>query len=278
MDQPRESIFYIEAEKIESNPYQPRREFNEGAIAELAESVKEYGILEPLIVSRVEQDVPTGTKVSYQLVAGERRLLAAKKAGLTTVPAIIRQFPEERMKLEIALVENIQREDLNAMERARAFARLADNFGLAQREIALRVGKSRESVANTMRLLQLPLDAQKALERGDISEGHARAILSVPNAEKQRALLGEVLAKHFTVRETEDMARELGGGEERFRPKVVVTPDPVTQELATQLEEKLGAKVVLKKYGGKGEIAIKFQSPEELNEIINKIVGVKAQY
>lgn len=268
-----QAIFYIEVDKIEPNPYQPRRDFDEGAIGELAESVKEYGILEPLIVSRVEKDISSGTSVSYQLIAGERRLLAAKKAGLSTVPAIIRQLPEERMKLELALIENLQREDLNPVERARAFAKMADQFGLAQREIALKVGKSRESVANTMRLLQLPMESQKALERGEITEGHARAILSIPNPEKQRALLGEILSKSLTVREAEDIAKEYGGGEERFRPKVIVTPDPFSKELETKLEEALGTKVVLKKYGPKGEIAIKFHSPEELNTIIQKIVG-----
>lgn len=273
-----QSIFYLEVEKIKPNPYQPRREFDEAALKELADSVREYGILEPLIVARMESDTASGIGVHYELLAGERRLMAAKLAGLTTVPAIIREKPEERMKLEIALIENLQREDLNPMERARAFARLADNFGMAQREIAARVGKSRESVANAMRLLQLPIEAQKALEAGRISEGHARAILSVPGAQKQHSLLEEILGRNLTVREAEEIARQLGGGEERFRPKVMVMPDPMSQELATKLEEVLGAKVTLKKYGEKGEISIKFHTPEELNEIINKIVGQEEAY
>jgi ParB family chromosome partitioning protein len=267
------AIFWLEVEKIKPNPYQPRRDFNQKGLQELAASVQEYGILEPLLVSRIEKQSPDGILVEYQLLAGERRLMAAKLAGLSTVPAIVRQEPEGRTKLEISLVENIQREDLNPMERARAFANLADEFGLVQREIALRVGKSRESVANTMRLLQLPSEAQKALERGEITEGHARAILSIPDAAKQRALLGEILAKNLTVRESEEIAKIQGGGEERFRPKVLVTPDPLSKELETKLEGALGTKVVLKKYGTKGEITIKFHSPEELNEIINKIVG-----
>jgi len=271
-----QSIFFLEVEKIKPNPYQPRREFDQAALKELADSVREYGILEPLIVSRLEHETASGVQVEYQLLAGERRLMAAKLAGLTTVPAIIREEPEERVKLEIALIENLQREDLNPMERARAFARLADNFGMAQREIAVRVGKSRESVANAMRLLQLPIEAQKALEAGQISEGHARAILSVPGIHKQQLLLKEILAKNLTVREAEEIAKQLGGGQERFRPKVIVMPDPMSQELETKLEEALGAKVVLKKYGEKGEISIKFQTPEELNEIINKIVGQEA--
>jgi ParB family chromosome partitioning protein len=271
---PGDSVFYLEIAKIKPNPYQPRKDFNELTLKELADSVREYGVLEPLLVSRVERPLESGgVDVEYQLVAGERRLMAAKLAGLSTVPALIREIPDERMKLEIALIENLQREDLNSMEKARAFAHLADKFGLPQREIALRIGKSRESVANTMRLLQLPLEAQKALAEEKITEGHARAILSVPNSEKQRGLLEEILAKNLTVRDAEELARNLGGGEARFRPKLVVMPDPLSQELQAQLEEKLGAKVILKKFGSKGEIAIKFHTPEELTAIAEKLLG-----
>jgi len=267
------AIFWLEAEKIQPNPYQPRRSFDETGLKELADSIREYGILEPLIVARVEKEVPTGREVEYQLMAGERRLMAAKIAGLSTVPAIIRENPEERQKLEIALIENIQRTDLNGMERARAFARLADEFGLAQREIALRVGKSRESVANTLRLLQLPSEAQKALEEGKISEGHARAILSLSSPEKQRALLGDVLTKHLTVRDAEEYARVHGGGEARFKPKIEVMPDPLSREVETRLEEALGAKVELRKRGQKGLLVIGFHTPEELDAIVGKICG-----
>lgn len=270
------AIFWLEVEKIKPNPYQPRRDFDDEGVKELADSIREYGILEPLIVGRMEKDIPGGKEPEYQLMVGERRLMAAKLVGLTTVPVIIRENPAEREKLEIALIENIQRTDLNSLERARAFARLADEFGLSQREIAVRVGKSREAVANTLRLLQLPAEAQKALLEGKITEGHARAILALSSREKQKALLGEVLTKHWTVRGAEEYARNAGGVEERPRPTIILMPDPLSKEVESKLEEALGTKVTLKKRGEKGVLAINFHSPEELEAIVKRICGESA--
>lgn len=279
------SVFYLEVSKIKSNPFQPRREFNQEQLQELANSIQEYGILEPLIVTRVELPTETGTDVEYQLLAGERRLLAAQLVGLTTVPALIKENVADREKLEIAVIENIQREDLNAMERARAFAQLADKFGLSQREVAFRVGKSREAVANTMRLLQLPFEAQKALEEHKITEGHARVILSVPRPEHQRMLLGRVLSYSMTVRQAESAAKQIvqqGMYQAQDAPQMQTQEelqvlekefDPQMQELGTKLEEVLNTKVVLRKHGPKGVIAINFNSPEELGAIIKKIIG-----
>jgi ParB family chromosome partitioning protein len=270
-----QAIFYIEVEKIKPNPYQPRRDFDEAALKELADSVREYGILEPLIVSRREAASPHGIVTEYQLIAGERRLIAAKLVGLSTVPAIIREGDDERVKLEIALIENLQREDLNPIERARAFARLADEFGLAQREIALRVGKSREWVANTMRLLTLPPEAQKALEEGKITEGHARVVLSLADVEAQRRLIELVVSRHLTVRETLEEAGAVGFSRRRevSRPRLVAEEDPIAKDLTARLEEALGTRVVVRNRGERGEISIVFHTPEEFDAIIQKLIG-----
>ncbi len=277
----QQSIFYIEIEKIKPNPYQPRKDFDQESLKELANSIREYGILEPLIVSRQEIQTPSGFTTEYQLIAGERRLMAAKLVGLSTVPAIVRQGDDERVKLEIALIENLQREDLNPIERARAFVRLADEFGLSQREIALRIGKSREWVANTMRLLSLPPEVQKALEEGKITEGHARILLTISNIFDQKALLELIVSKNLTVREA--MA-EIGRKNlkrrnipaESIQPQLVSSEDPITRDLRLKLEEALGTKVSVRSRGDRGEIAITYHSPEELEVIIKKIVGKDA--
>lgn len=276
----QQSIFYLEVGKIAPNPYQPRRDFNETALKELADSVREYGILEPLLVARVEEaNASGGITTKYQLIAGERRLRAAQLVGLSTVPAIIREGDDERVKLEIALVENLQREDLNPMERARAFSRLSDEFGLVQREIAIRIGKSREWVANTMRLLALPLEAQKALEQGKISEGHARVVLTLATGDEQRALLELIVSKNLTVREA---LQEVDGRGLKRRSDLPVgessaraaaAEDPITREIKSRLEEALGAKVTVRSRGARGEISISYHSPEEFDAIIGKITG-----
>jgi ParB family chromosome partitioning protein len=274
------SIFYLEADKIKPNPFQPRREFDAAALEELANSIREYGILEPLIVIRVEIPGETGTQIEYQLLAGERRLRAAKLVGLSTVPAIIKENVEDREKLEIALIENLQREDINSLERARAFSELADKFRLSQREIAFRVGKSREFVANTLRLLQLPLEIQKALEERKISEGHGRVILSLANTDDQRMLLGRILSYGLTVRQAEVSAKDLLKDRNLRTPQAVESfdtfmaeHDPQMSALEQKLEETLNTRVSLKTRGPKGVITISFGTPEELAEIMKKIVG-----
>ncbi len=270
----KEAVYLIEVEKIKPNPHQPRRAFDPIALQELADSIREYGILQPLIVTKIVKDTATGTAVEYELIAGERRLRASQLLNLERVPAIVRPSLEERQKLEAAIIENVQRSELNIIETARAYAKLADEFGLAQREIAQRIGISREAVSNAIRLLQLPSEAQRALQEGKISESHCRVILTIQNPEKQRALLGEILSKHLTVRETEVLARKVLGVLPIGDPHKLSLEDlgnAVANEIRSRLEETLGTKVEIKQKGGKGKITINFFSEEELNEILGKI-------
>jgi ParB family transcriptional regulator, chromosome partitioning protein len=270
----KEAVYLIEVEKIKPNPHQPRRDFDPVALQELADSIREYGILQPLIVTKIVKDIDSGTAVQYELIAGERRLRASQLLNLERVPAIVRPTLEERQKLEAAIIENVQRSGLNIIETARAYAKLADEFGLAQREIAQRIGISREAVSNAIRLLQLPSEAQRALQEGKISESHCRVILSIQNPEKQRALLGEILFKHLTVREAEGLARKVLGVLPIGDPHKLSLEDlgnAVANEIKSRLEETLGTKVEIKQKGGKGKITINFFSEEELNEILGKI-------
>ena len=267
-------IFQIEIEKIKPNPYQPRRDFEEASLKELAESIREYGILQPLIVTKKEKETEFGTEVEYQLVAGERRFLAAKILGLNTLPAIVKTETPEKAKLEMAIIENLQRENLNPIEAARAFAKLQDEFGMTQREIANRIGKSRETVANAVRLLSLSGEVQKALGERKISEGHARVILTVDNFIKQQEILVQIINNNLSVRETERLARgEVITSRSRLSQAALVDPD--LQYLKNQLEEALGVKVKLIQYGDRGRITINFFSPEEFQGIIQKLLGSK---
>jgi len=274
----KDAVYLIEVEKIKPNPYQPRRNFNEESLKELANSIKEFGILQPLIVSRVEKETSYGQTVEYQLIAGERRLRAAQLIGLEKVPVIIRPSLEERQKLEAAIIENVQRTDLSPLETARSFAKLAEEFSLSQREIAERIGKSRAYIANTLRLLELPSEAQKALEEGKITESHARLILSIENPEKRRALLGEILSRRLTVRETEILTKrilEMPLGvfvSQKQETSVSDLGDALEKEIEKKLEEIFGTKVEVKKHGDKGKITINFFSDEELDEILKKLV------
>ena len=206
-EEKKESVFLIEVDQITPNPYQPRREFDSDSLRDLADSIKVYGILQPLIVSKLERDVPGGREVKYELIAGERRLRAAKMAKLPRVPAIVRHSTN-RQKLEVSLIENIQRNDLNAVEEAEAFKKLQEEFGMKQGDIAKRVSRSVPYVANTIRILSLPENITDALKRGDISEGHTRPLLSLePSA--QGKLFEEILMNKYTVRKAEERAREL---------------------------------------------------------------------
>lgn len=266
--QQKESVFLIEIDKIKENPHQPRRDFNEEELKSLSDSIREHGILQPLIVTKLEEENYSGIKVFYQLIAGERRLRAAKMAGLNFIPAMIRGKTEERNKLELALIENIQRADLNAIEKARGYERLAKEFNLAQREIADRVGQSREAVANAIRLLQLPVEIQRAIEVGKISEGHGKAILALDN-NQQSAFLNEIISKNLSVRAAESFGRQVKGVSRKIRKNI---SDPETKALESRLEEFLGTRVKLAKSGGRGNILIEFYSPEELNAILDKIL------
>jgi len=268
---PAEAIFQIEVECIKPNPHQPRRNFDEVTLKELALSVREFGVLQPLIVTKVEKESDEGTSVEYELIAGERRLLAAKIAGLRTVPAIIRRATPEREKLELAIIENVQRLDLNPIEEARAYARLQDEFKLTQREIAARLGKSREVIANAVRLLNLPSEIQDAVSSGRINGSQARLLLSVEDIPRQRELFVALIRDNMSVRELKakvvavkpDMASH---------PLPPTIPDPELAAVKEQLEEFLGTEVALSRSGESGRITIAFYSPEDLHEILEKIL------
>lgn len=264
----KESIFLIEVDRIKENPYQPRRDFNTEELQSLAESIREHGILQPLIVTKTEEETDFGIKVSYELVAGERRLKAAQMAGLSFVPAIIRQKTEKKEKLELALIENIQRADLNAIEKAKGYEKLTKEFGLTQKEVGQRVGQSREGVANAIRLLNLPIEIQRAIEIGKISEGHGRAILGAPTDNQMRTMFNEILGKNLNVRAAENLSRKVKGVAKAIRGE----QNPETRFLESRLEEFFGTRVKLAKSGRRGRILIEFYSPEELNSILDKIL------
>jgi len=258
----RESVFQIEVEKIKPNPYQPRRDFKEEELKDLAESIRAHGILQPLVISKIERETENGTEVEYQLIAGERRLMAAKMVGLERVPAIIRNIDDKRYKLELALIENIQRSNLNPLEAAKAYARLQEEFNLTQMEIAARVGKSRESVANTMRLLKLPLPIQEALAQGKINESQARTLLAITDLEEQDRVFKTLLSEKLTVRDLKERV---------VKPKVFSDSSEIYWQ--KQLEEKLGVSVRLVKNGPKGKIVIQFYSEKEWQNILEKLIG-----
>lgn len=269
-----EAVFWIELEKIEPNPFQPRREFNEEALQDLAHSIREHGVLQPILVTKREIDTPTGLEVHYQLIAGERRWRASKLAGLTQIPAIIRRgLPDDRIRLELAIIENVQREDLNVMERARAYKRLVDEFHMVQREIAIRIGKSRETVANILRLLSLPEEMQTALTTGVITEGHARAILMAgDDPAKQMQVYRDIVTDKMSVREAEARARQVGGKTLTPRKRPAQVQDPEFREWQNRLQEQLGTKVQLQRMGERGKIVVEFFSEEELRGILAKMV------
>lgn len=269
-ERPKEYVFWIEVEKIKPNPMQPRHDFDDASLQSLAGSIREYGILQPLVVSRVEKEVPTGQAVEYELIAGERRLKAATLLGLREVPVIIRKEETAKVKLEIALVENVQREDLNPIERATAFKRLIDEFGLMQREVAERVGKSRESITNSIRILNLPEALKTNIARGAISEGHARPLLMLTDhPQDQEELFQEIVAKNLSVREAERISRRVAAERARNRSTV---PDPETRAMEDKLGNFLGTRVfITKDRGGKGRISIEFFSEEEFLGITRKL-------
>ena len=271
-EQPRqkESVFLIEIDKIKENPLQPRRDFDNAELKSLADSIREHGILQPIIVTKLEEENQAGIKVSYELIAGERRLKAAALAGLDFIPVIIRKKTENKEKLELALVENIQRSDLNGMERARSFERLAKEFNLTHNQIAEKMGCSRELIANTIRLLQLPVEIQKAIEAGKISEGHGRSILSVSDDNRRMALYNDILTKNLTVRAVESLSRQIMGVSKRVKESAL---DPEFKVFESRLEDFLGTRVKLAKNGDKGNILIEFYSSEELNSIIDTIIS-----
>jgi ParB family chromosome partitioning protein len=261
------SIFFIEIDKIVPNPYQPRREFEPGPLKDLSESIRQYGILQPLTVSRVERETPDGGLVTeYELIAGERRLRASKLAGLSEVPAIIRIGDDSMMKLELAIIENLQREDLNAVERARAFARFVDEFKFTHTQIGQKVGKSREYVSNTVRLLALPQEILDALSMGKINEGHTRPLLMLSSRpEEQATLFKEIIFRKITVREAERIARRIAVDKVR---KHSLIPNAELMQIEHQLQESLGTRVHIEPKEAGGKITIDYFSNEDLDIIL----------
>jgi len=259
----------IPVDQISPNPRQPRQTMNQEKLQELAHSIAAHGLIQPLVVTRV------GT--SYQLIAGERRWRASQLAGLTTVPVIIKETSPQQM-LELALVENIQRADLNPLEEAEAYAQLMEEFGLTQEAVAERVGKSRTAVANIVRLLNLPEEARAALAGGEISEGHARALLSLKKQRDQLRLLTTIINRGLNVRQTEALARQLLLGDDA-EPKPKRPPlTPHDKTMLAKFESKLGTKIELNRAEGEtGKLVIHFYSEEELQAIFDAILGKDEQ-
>lgn len=254
-------VIEVDVNSIIANPQQPRLQFDDEKLDNLAESIKIHGIIQPLIVTR------SGNK--YELIAGERRFQASKKIGLKKVPVIIREA-SELQKLELAIIENIQRHDLNAIEEAKAYQKLVDDFQMSQEEVAAKMGKSRSLVANKLRLLNLPIEVQKGLVEGKITEGHAKAILSLSNPEKQRAMYELILKSNLTVRQVEDKAKEVSvRSYERHASKT----DPETKALENTLVEALGTKVRIYKAGDGGKIMIEYYSQEDLDSLLEKMTS-----
>jgi len=254
----KNKISQVAPDKIKANPSQPRRNFSEKSLAELSDSIKQYGIIQPLIVSRVGND--------YELIAGERRLRASKLAGLETVPVIVREADEQE-KLELALIENVQREDLNPIEMALAYRKLIDEFNISQEELGRRLGKSRPVITNTLRMLNLPEVIQQALIENKIFETHGKLIAGLSTEEKQMELFNKILREGLTAEDTMEETRRMGGTK-HARIKI----NYADKDYEFSLREFFGTKAEIKrKSKGRGEIIVYFFSDDELGEIINKV-------
>lgn len=261
---PSEGISLIPVQDIHPNPYQPRSSFRPEELEDLANSIREHGILQPLIVSAAQEE---GT---YLLIAGERRLKAAIQAGLERVPAMIRQVSDEQ-QLELALIENIQRADLNPLETAEAYRHLTEEFHLSHEEIATKVGKNRTTVTNTLRLLKLPEAGRKAILDGSITEGHARALLALPTPQAQQAALQVILKDDLNVRQTELLVQRLNG--HRLPAPKKEKEDPQIRSLEDRLRNALGTKVSLHHGKKGGTIVIHYYSDEELDAVLTRLTN-----
>jgi ParB family chromosome partitioning protein len=261
---PEHGITLISTQRISPNPRQPRARFNPQELAQLAVSIREHGVLQPLIVARGDQPE------QYILIAGERRLLAAREAGLKEIPAIVREASQQEL-VELALVENVQREDLNPLEAAEAYRQLAEDFGLSHEEIAARVGKSRVAVTNTLRLIKLPEDVRRALVEMDISEGHARALLALPTPQAQSAALQSIRKNELNVRQTEELVRKMLGDRPVKDPKPEIPA--YFRSIEDRLRQRLGTRVSLNPTKKGGNLVIHYYSDEELDALIGLILG-----
>lgn len=264
-----DAIFWVEVEKIVPNPFQPRREFDESKLKELSESIRMYGILQPLTVTRKEIQTDDGAFFTqYELIAGERRLRASKLAGMEQVPVIIRTGENsEQEKLELAIIENLQREDLNAVDRALAFQQLSEVFGMAHSAVAQKVGRSREYVSNTIRLLGLPDYMLSSLRTGDITEGHARTLLMLKDrAEEQDVVYREILLKKLSVREVERIVRKIAS--DKVRKKNWAGTDAALIEIEREFTDTLGTRVQISKTDFGGKLTIDYFSDEDLQKLL----------
>lgn len=259
----------LEINLITANPYQPRREFSNEKLTELADSIRIHGIIQPLLVREFDG--------KYQLIAGERRLRAAKLAGLTEVPVVIKEMSEQSM-MEVAIVENIQRENLNPIEEAEAFRRLMNEFYLTQDDIAKKVGKSRPAIANTLRLLNLPKEVQSDLGSGTLTMGHARALLGLRTPEEQKHIWAQIQMQQLSVRETEELIRKLNeppavSRETKTKINNISDKDPNIQLVEEELQQMLGTKVTIREKGKGGKIEIDYYSTEEFERICEKLTS-----
>lgn len=259
--EPAKGIAEIAITEIEVNPYQPRTHFDQEALQELAESIKVHGIIQPITVRKL-------TNKQYQLISGERRFQASKLAGLEKLPAYIREADDQQM-LEMALIENIQRENLNAIEVALSYQRLLTECNLKQEELGTRVGKNRATITNYLRLLKLPPDIQIAVRDNKISMGHARALINVESADRQLFLFSKIIRQDLSVRDVEKLVRELANKSNSSDADTVAAPPREITQLQSKLSSHFGTRIVVKSDGKKGEIKIPFLSVEDLNRILD---------
>jgi ParB family chromosome partitioning protein len=259
--------------QVSFNPYQPRQDFDDAKLEELAQSIRQHGVIQPIVVRK-------GGGEAYELVAGERRLRAAKLAGLNSIPAVVGEFSDTQL-MEVALVENLQREDLNPVEEAFAYQTLLEEFGLTQEQLAKRIGKSRPHIANTVRLLNLPEAVQALVTGGQLTAGHARAVLSLEQPELQEAVAQKIVAAGLSVRETEKLVQKEKEGNskansgETEREKTSPAPDPELMLLKKQLQQALGTPVRITRTAKKGTIHIDFYGQDDLARIFEKVVGIE---
>ena len=257
-------IEYIAVSKLIVNPFQPRKIFNEEALQELAESIKEHGIIQPIVVRKKEK--------KYEIIAGERRFRATKLAGLKEIPAIVKEMTEQQM-MEVAILENLQREDLTPIEEAEAYSSLIENLNFTQDALAKRLGKSRPHIANHIRLLQLPEDVRKLMNEGVLSMGHGRALLGLKNKGRIAEIAQKVIAQSLNVRQLESLVHQLNEGVSH-ETKEKVKKDVFVQATESQLREYFGTSVQIKKQKNKGKIEIEFYSEDDLERILD-ILNVK---
>ncbi len=270
-----DSIFWVELEKINPNPFQPRKEFDESKLKDLADSIRQYGVLQPIVVTRkeiVKED--GGLVVEYELISGERRLRASKIASIKQIPVVIRSHEEsDLMKLELAIIENLQREDLNCVDRAKAFQKLVDDFGLKHTQIAAKIGRSREYVSNSLRILALPEHMLIAISEGKIMEGHTRPLLMLSDRkDEQETLFKEIVYKKITVRDAELIARKIAV--EKSRKKETLF-DPELSALEEKFAESLGTRVHIAKSEKGGTITIDFFSNDDARAILDMVNSQK---